>query len=155
MEVIDVSTLTPRKIGNYTSCPKIEYNSQSAYDAATKRLFTAANHAASFAIINVAEPSQPTLTGLLQDPNRSSQNETFSGATGCAFDLLRNLTFVASEGSLVFAVIDVADSSMPRVVGQVRHPVLAGEAVAYDSVRQRAFVVCRKTSALVVVDVQV
>ena len=37
---------------------------------------------------------------------------------------------------------------------QVRHPLLSGEAVKYDSVRQRAFVLCRSTAALVVVGVR-
>merc|ERR1711865_446917 len=67
VEVIDVSTMVPRKVGNYTSCEKIEYNSQSAYDPSTQRLFTAAQHANSFAVVDVSNPTNPLLAGLLQD----------------------------------------------------------------------------------------
>ena len=53
-----------------------------------------------------------------------------------------------------FVVVDVAVTSRPVVVGVVRHPLLAGEAVAYDQARRRAFVACRKTASLIVVDVR-
>ena len=52
-----------------------------------------------------------------------------------------------------FAVIAVTDPSKLLVVGQVRHPLLAGEAVQQDTSRHLAFVASRKTSALHVIDV--
>ena len=97
VEIINVTTLVPRKVGNYTSCTSIEYNSQAAFDPVTKRLFTAAQHANSFAVVDVADPAHPALAGLLQDSNRSSRTQLFAGATGCAFDGSRNLAYVASE----------------------------------------------------------
>jgi hypothetical protein len=97
VDIIDVSTLTPRKMGNYTSCAKIAYNSQSGYDPLTRRLFTACQHANSFAVVDVSHVKSPKLVGLIQDRNRTSKDQPLAGATGCAFDGSRNLSFVASE----------------------------------------------------------
>ena len=133
---------------------EIEYNSQAAYDPETKMLYTAAQHANSFAIVNMSNPTNPELAGLLQDSNRTARNETFAGATGCTFDSVRKLAFVASEYSKTFAVVEVANPDKPQIVGTVTHPALSGEAVQYDHVRQRAFVASRTASALVVVDVR-
>ena len=164
VEVIDdrVRTLQPKKVGNYTSCDQIEYNSQTAYDPATKRLLTAAQHANSFAVFDLSNPGHPVLTSLLQDRNRTScryggctQAQVFAGATGVAFDSDRNLAFVASEYAKSFAVVDLSGSQgiAAKVVGVVRHDQLSGEAIQYDRERQRAFVVSRQASALLVVDV--
>ena len=68
-------------------------------------------------------------------------------------DYDRNLAYVASENSKSFAVIDVRHSREPRLIGEIRHPLLAGEGIKYDSVRNLAFVVCRSTATLAVVDV--
>ena len=65
LEIIGVSTLVPHKVGNFTDCAKIEYNSQTAYPK-TKRLFTVAQHADSFAVFDVSNPGHPQLTSLLQ-----------------------------------------------------------------------------------------
>lgn len=159
VEVIDVSTVAPKKIGNYTDCNQIEYNSQTAYDPRTQRLFTAAQHANSFAVFDVSNPGQPKLLHLLQDRNRTScrtgsctEAQIFAGATGVAFDADRNLAFVVSEYAKTFIVVNL--SSIPvRVVGMVRHEELSGEAIQYDCRRHRAFVVSRQASALLVVDV--
>ena len=133
---------------------EIEYNSQAAYDPETKMLYTAAQHASSFAVVNMTDPTNPVLAGLLQDSNRTARNQTFAGATGCMIDPRRKLAFVASEYSKTFAVVEVASPTKPQVVGTVTHPALSGEAVQYDRVRQRAFVASRTASALVVVDVR-
>jgi len=155
VEVINVSTNVPRKISNYTSCPKIEYNSQASYDPASRRLFTAAQHANSFAVLDVSDPVHPSLLGLLQDTNRTSHDELLAGATGCAFDSRRNVSFVASEFAKSFSIIDVSDSTAPKVLGQVRHPALSGEAIKYDAAKQVAYVVSRSAAALVIVDVKI
>eukprot|EP01043_Picozoa_sp_COSAG02_P025442 COSAG02_NODE_1430_length_12650_cov_5.887260_6_plen_494_part_00 len=159
LEVIDVSTLAPRKISNYTDCSQIEYNSQTAYDPRTQRLFTVAQHANSFAVFDVSNPGQPKLTNLLQDRNQTScktggctKAQIFAGATGVAFDADRNLAFVASEYAKTFAVVDLGGVPV-KVVGVVRHEQLSGEAIQYDNKRQRAFVVSRQASALLAVDV--
>ena len=117
VEIIDVSTLSPRKVGNFTDCDKIEYNSQTAFDPATKRLFTVAQHANSFAVLDVANPGRPLLTSLLQDSNRTAcrdgtctKDQIFAGATGVAFDAVRNLAFVASEYAQTLAVVDLSGS---------------------------------------------
>jgi hypothetical protein len=103
VEVIDVTTLMPKKIGNFTDCGRIEYNSQTAYDSKTRRLFTAAQHADSFAVLDTSNPGHPELTHLLQDQNRTacapgncSEAQLFAGATGVAFDGERNLAFVTA-----------------------------------------------------------
>ena len=82
-------------------------------------------------------------------------SQLFAGATGVAFDADRNLAFVTSEYSKSFVVVDLAGShGVPlQVVGVVRHEQLSGEAIQYDSRQQRAFVISRKASALLVVDV--
>ena len=92
------------------------------------------------------------MTSVVQDPNISSKTQLLAGATGCAFDPMRDLAFVASEYAKSFAVFDVSVSP-PRVIGQVRHPLLSGEAIQYDSTRQRAFVVSRRDAAMLVVNV--
>ena len=161
VEVIGVATLQPIKLGNYTDCGQIEYNSQVAYDPATKRLFTAAQHADSFAVLDVSNPGQPMLVSLLQDRNRTSckdggctQAQVLAGATGVAFDAERNVAFVASEYARSFAVVDLSDSQGEvKVIGVVWHKQLSGEAIQYDSEGKRAFVVSRQASALLVVDV--
>ena len=162
LEIIDVSTLVPRKVGNFTDCGKIEYNSQTAYDPATKRLFTVAQHADSFAVFDVANPRHPLLISLLQDQNRTAckdgtctKAQIFAGATGVAFDAARNLAFVASEYAQSLAVVDLSGlQGFPsKVIGAVWHKALAGEAVQYDAARQRAYVVSRSAAALVTVDV--
>merc|ERR1712178_237100 len=72
VEVIDINSLAPKKISNFTSCPDIEYNSQSVYDSKRKILYTVAQHANSFAVIDIDDPTDPSLLSLLQDPDRSS-----------------------------------------------------------------------------------
>jgi hypothetical protein len=104
VEVIDVSTLLPKKLSNYTSCPLIEYNSQIAYDRGSRRLFTAAQHANSFAVLDMTSSSQPKLLGWVQDANRTSRTHLLAGATGCAVDPLNtSLAFVVAEYSKSFA----------------------------------------------------
>jgi DNA-binding beta-propeller fold protein YncE len=178
LDVTDVRNVT--KVGAFSSCPAIEYVSQTAYDPATRRLFAAAQKAGSFAVLDVADPARPMLKGLLQDADRSANaSQPLAGATGCAFDSARGLVFVAAEGARTLSVIDVSSSSggigggdgggggggglaggpanaalsALRILGRVTHPALAGEAVAYDAARRVAFVACRKTAALVAVDV--
>jgi hypothetical protein len=153
VEVIDVRTLVPRKVGNYSSCRAIEYNSQSAYDRVTQRLFTVAQKAASFAVLDMTDPTLPKLESLLQDRNRTNTSQPLAGATGVALDARRRLAFVAAEHDADLVVVDVANFSAPTMVGRVQHPALAGEAVVYDAERLLAFVVSRRAAALTVVDV--
>lgn len=63
---------------------------------------------------------------------------------------------VASEYSGFFAVVDSSHISSLKLLSNVTHPLLMGaEAIAYDPVRQWAFVSSRSAAAVVTVDVSV